>query len=66
MWNCPSMASEHEDQEWPWLYDLDEGDVFLNQPKLKVVRKEKQPQKFVNPSIWTPSLQVIINTFYVL
>jgi hypothetical protein len=66
MWNCPSMASEHEDQEWPWLYDLDESDVFFSQPKLKVVRKEKQSQQIVNPSIWTPWLQVTINTFYVL
>jgi hypothetical protein len=65
MWNCPSMANEHENQEWPWLYDLDESDISLSQPKLKVV-KEKQPQQIVNPSIWTPWLQVTINTFCVL
>ncbi len=63
MWNCPSMANEHEDQEWPWLYDLDESDVFFSQPKLKVVKKEKQPQQIVNPSIWTPWYKLWLTLF---
>ncbi len=48
------------------FYDLDESDFFLGQPKLKVVMKEKKPQQIVNPSIWTPWLQVTINIFCVL
>jgi hypothetical protein len=44
------MASDHEKPNHSWLHDLNEGDVFLSQPKAKVAKKEKHECQIVEYS----------------
>jgi hypothetical protein len=44
------MVSDCEDQALVmcgWMYDLDEGEDWINQPKAKVAKKDKQPSWFL-------------------
>jgi hypothetical protein len=44
------MVSDCEDQALVmcgWMYELDEGEDWINQPKAKVAKKDKQPSWFL-------------------
>ncbi len=45
MFHCVVMSSEHRGDIF--LCGFEEGDVLLNQPKAKIVGKEKQPRAIV-------------------